>query len=175
MRPGELMERMVGASAGVIAVAALATAVYTAWITREQQKLSVWPYMMVMSSDSGGQYNLLVRNAGLGPALVRAFQFKVDGRPARNWSEIVRRVGWKALPAGSMHSDLGPGWVVLPGQTMSIFMLPDTVSGHRFRAEVLPHLDLDACYCSLYGDCWRFRGDSPPQPGRCPNATAGKP
>ncbi len=35
MRPGELMARIVGASAGVIAVAALATAVYTAWITRE--------------------------------------------------------------------------------------------------------------------------------------------
>ncbi len=169
MRPGELMGRIVGASAGVIAVAALATAVYTAWITREQQKMSVWPYVTQMSSDSGGAYNYLVRNAGLGPALVRSFELRVDGRPARDWSDVVHRAGWKAQPRGALHSDLGRGWVLLPGQTVSIYMVPDSADRFRFRREVLPRLETIVCYCSLYGDCWRYNSNATePEQATCP-------
>ncbi len=169
MKPGELAGRIVGASAGLIAVAALATAVYTAWITRQQQKMSVWPYIMQANSDSGGVYNRLVRNAGLGPALVRSFELRLDGRPARDWGDVARRAGWQTPLRGSMSSDLGAGKVLMPGQTISLVTIPDSADWHRFRRTVVPRLRTIVCYCSLYGDCWRDDSEATePRRATCP-------
>ncbi len=171
MRPGELAGRIVGASAGLIALAALATAVYTAWITRQQQKMAVWPYIMQANSDSGGAYNRLVRNAGVGPALVRSFELRIDGTPARDWDDVFRRVGWRPPPRGSLSSGLGPGSVLMPGQTISLLTISDSADWHRFRRAVVPRLHTIACYCSLYGECWRDDSEeAEPRRAACPRA-----
>lgn len=171
MKPGELAGRIVGASAGLIAVAALATAVYTAWITRQQQKMSVWPYLMQDNSRAGGQYHRFVSNTGLGPALLESFQVRVDGRLVRTWPEVVARLGLPPL-RHTMHSDLGYGVVILPGQAVDAFVVSDSAEALLFFAQ-RARLRTTVCYCSLYRDCWRYDStDPPPRPAPCSRDTA---
>ncbi len=170
MRPGELVGRIIGASAGLIAVAALGTAVYTAWITREQQKMSVWPYLMQDNSRVGGQYHRYVTNAGLGPALVQSFQVRVDGKLARTWPEVIERLGLPPLRS-QVHSDLGYGWVILPGQTVEVLTVQDSAEG-RLVFQQRQRLRTIVCYCSLYNECWRYDSvDPPPRPTSCARDT----
>lgn len=169
MRSGELTDRILSGAAGVVAVVALATAVYTAWITREQQKISVWPYLVQENSDSGAIYRRLVVNAGLGPALVRSFDARVDGAPVHNWAAVFRAGGIDTLPRGVLTSSLGDGSVLQPGQALSVLTIPDSAVGLRFHARAVPHLETVICYCSLYGQCWRADSRKPrPERAACP-------
>lgn len=154
MRPGELTDRLLSVAAGVVAVAALGTAVYTAWITRQQQRITVWPYVVQQNSDSGGVYRREVVNAGLGPALVRSFELQVDGRAAHDWGPAFRAAGIDTIPAGVLTSSLGPGWVLRPGQAVDVLIIPDSAAGTKFHSRAVPHLRTVVCYCSLYGECW---------------------
>jgi len=80
-------------SATVVAVAALATAVYEARINRAVQRASLWPYLSEYHSRTASAYTFNVRNVGLGPALVRSFQLRVDGRPPRPWGDVGTAAG----------------------------------------------------------------------------------
>ncbi len=166
MRPGELADRILTGSAGLIAVAALATAVYTAWITREQQRVSVWPYV-TQDNAFPGYYERWLTNAGLGPAMVRSFEVRVDGQPAKDWAQVLERLevvpGWGSVS----YSDVGRGSVLMPGQSLKILVVRDTSMRARLRANV-DRLATIVCYCSLYGECWRQDSrEMEPHPAKC--------
>ncbi len=152
MRPSDLLDRVLSASAGLIAVAALGTAVYSAWLTRAQERASVWPYVM-QDNSFPGYFQRQLTNAGLGPALVRSFEVRVDGQAARDWAEVLQRLdvvpGWGSVT----YSDIGRGSVVMPGQTLSILEVRDTAVRAQLRARV-DRLVTIICYCSLYDECW---------------------
>ena len=61
---------------------------------------------MAFRSDSGGAYSYEVRNAGVGPALVRYFRVRVDGVPRHNWGEVIRSTISPpvAVPPGTHYS-----------------------------------------------------------------------
>lgn len=171
MRRGELTDRLLSGAAAIVAVAALGTAVYTAWITREQQKISIWPYVVQENSDSGAMYRRLVVNAGLGPALVRSFDVRVDGKPVHGWAAVFHAGGIDTVPRGVLTSSLGNGSVLRPGQELTILMIPDSAVGLRFHAHAVPHMETIVCYCSLYGDCWRADSRRPnPERTDCASA-----
>ena len=85
MRLDDITNRIVSASATIIAIAALGTAVYQAKLSRDQAAASVWPYLLQGNSGNDG-YAAIVQNLGVGPAKIGAFEVTVDGKPTTNWA-----------------------------------------------------------------------------------------
>lgn len=141
---------------------------YQAYLAREQQRMSAWPYVSLDNSNAAGAH-FFVRNVGLGPALVRAVEVTVDGRPARTWGAVVRAAvgGDTALSYSTVSSSLGAGTVVLPGAAVETFRLvgPPAVAERLHQAATRDRIVRRVCYCSLYRECWwadsRTQGQEP--------------
>src|SRR5437763_16990366 len=88
LRVGELTNRILSASASIVAMAALATALYQAKVARDQARAAVWPYLLVGNAGDQG-YSRIVQNVGLGPAIIGAFEVQVNGHPVTTWREAA--------------------------------------------------------------------------------------
>ena len=166
MRPADALNRVLTASAGLIAVAALGTAVYSAWLARTQQRASVWPYV-TQENSFPGYYERHLTNAGLGPALVRSFEVRVDGQAARDWAEVLQRLDVVPSWGSISYSDVGRGSVLMPGQSLSILVVRDTAVRARLRARV-DRMATIICYCSLYDECWvQDSRETEPRSAKC--------
>ena len=148
-----LLGRLAEASAIIIAIASLAITLYEAKATREHDRMSVWPRLTQESSDSAGRYERTITNVGLGPALVRSFEVRLDGTAESSWSPVANALLAGNKPDGVFFSAVGPGTVLLPGHTIHVLtLIAGSASGaamaqdHRVTSRL--------CYCSLYDDCW---------------------
>jgi hypothetical protein len=162
-RARALLDRVLSASAGLVALSALGVSVYQTYILREQQRMSAWPYLTLYNSTADGA-SRFAQNVGLGPALVRSVVVRVDGRAVGSWGEaLAAAVGDTAFDAlrraeggaSIVTSTLGRGTVLLPGVPLEQLR----VTGGPLVARLLPVMRADrivtqVCYCSLYADCW---------------------
>jgi hypothetical protein len=170
-------------SAGIMALSALAVSVYQAYTSRQQQKVSAWPYVSIVNTGAGG-YGRIVQNVGLGPALVRSFVVEVDGRPYHAWRDVARAAlgaDSVALAAALAEADtgvytatLGRGVVILPGAMIEVVHAPPGPLATLLRRALNDRQTrMRVCYCSLYGDCWTAGAATEPVPtDRCPDDPA---
>ena len=93
-----------------VALAALVTSVTSIWLSLSQGddmarlvQAQSWPYLEYESSNTGNngtpEIDIMVRNAGVGPAKVESFSISYDGKPVRGWaptksSRRLARVEW---------------------------------------------------------------------------------
>ncbi|MDT4966059.1 MAG: hypothetical protein QOJ64_796 [Acidobacteriota bacterium] len=158
-----ITNRILSGSATIIAIIALATALYQARLSRDQAKASVWPYLVQGNSGNNG-YSRIVQNVGLGPALIRGFEVLVDGKPTRNWTDAAAKLGIHPTWRGKRSTTFRAGLVVPTGGLIELLNLPDTADERMIRGAI-DHLQTWVCYCSLYGDCWESRSnDYDPKP-----------
>jgi len=148
-----LTNRIVSGSATIIAIVALATAIYQSKLMRDQAKASVWPYLLVGNSGNNG-YSRIVQNVGLGPAIIRSFEVTVNGKPVHRWKEAVDSMRVQLVWKNSTSTTFGPGIVVPTNSLIELLTLPDSTDARVFRSRV-DALETLVCYCSLYGDCWQ--------------------
>ena len=173
-----LLDRVLAGAAMFVALSSLALSVYEARMTREHDKISVWPYVSAFNSDSGGVYSYNVRNVGLGPALVRSFQVRVDGKPRANWGEVAEALlgGDSAAAVGrtpNAYTSFGHGTVLLPGARLALLELGPGPAAAPFHRAAERRMHARICYCSLYDDCWLVdteRADEPQPVRECPSA-----
>jgi hypothetical protein len=159
-----LLDRVLSASAGVVALSALAVSVYQTAIMREQQRMSAWPYVLIQNAwakPSSG-YSIRAMNQGLGPALVRSIEVRADGVPQETWEGAARVLLGRHVRV--YFSTLHRGSVLLPGADRAIAEIPvdsDAVAFWTAAQQPLRsdsargRLEIFACYCSLYGECWQ--------------------
>src|SRR3954463_10135733 len=100
VRLSEVTDRIMSASATVIALVALATGLYQAKLSRDQAKAAVWPYLIAGNSGENG-YSRIVQNVGLGPAIIGAFEVHVDSVPVHSWAEAAESLHVRLSFAGS--------------------------------------------------------------------------
>ena len=157
LRLSAITDRIVSASATLIAITALATGVYQAKLSRDQAKASVWPYLITGNSGENG-YSRIVQNVGLGPAIIRAFEVYVDDRPVHSWKEVADSLHIALRFTGSRSTTFRRGLVVPVNSNIHLIELPDSNDVRLIRGQ-LSHLKTVVCYCSLYGDCWELPSD----------------
>src|SRR3954471_20945389 len=171
MTRSDLTDRIMAVSAIIVAAASLTVAVYEARINREYQKISVWPYVTQSNAMAPGEpYARNVSNLGVGPALIKSFQVRVDGAPRRDWAEVSRALTGKAIPELVYYSFHG-GSVLLPDKTVAVVKIPPGDAASQFWEQAqTERLSIRVCYCSLYGDCWLHdgRAGEPSSVGACP-------
>ena len=157
--------RVVQASALVaicISGLALAVGVYQTRLMQTQARASVWPYVTSgfrysMYGDNQG-FELHLQNNGVGPAIVRSTQIKLDGKPVKHWDEVIAVLldGNKDVPADAALSGLH-GIVIPPStnrETDVIAIRTNKTALAKVLYEARDRLGVDICYCSVYDDCW---------------------
>jgi hypothetical protein len=161
-----------------IAIAALlvsaltaGTLVYQTRVIGDQFAATIWPYLDLGTTYDVNGETIEVSNDGVGPALIRSAQLRVDGKTVRAWNDYIRALARdpgvrsalirtrNALMKGSAPqssismSSIGPSSTLRPGESKTLLKI--TVTG-SFPTEALAKhtLVLDFCYCSLNGSCW---------------------
>jgi len=162
MRLDDITNRIVSASATLIAIAALGTAVYQAKLSRDQAAASVWPYLIQGNSGNEG-YAAIVQNLGVGPAKIGGFEVTVDGKPAKNWANAAEAMGLKLSWKGHRTTSFRPGIVVPAGTVIDLLHLPDSTDAKLFRGQ-LDRMRVWVCYCSIYDQCWTVATKESPAP-----------
>jgi hypothetical protein len=171
MTRSDLTDRIMAISAIIVAAASLMVAAYEARVNREYQKISVWPYVTQANAMVPGEpYTRNVSNLGVGPALIKSFQVRVDGAPRRDWAEVSRALTGKPIP-DLVYSSLRAGSVLLPDKTVTVIRIPPGDAAVQFWEQAqTERLSIRVCYCSLYGECWLndSRSGEPSSVGACP-------
>ena len=133
-----------------------------AWQTRlmhGQARASVWPHL-----EAGYTYNSNVDengfiwhidNNGVGPARVESITLTLDGKPMKNWKEVLTALGFHGEMRVSTTSLSGE--VIPPSLNRETAI--DAIRVNQREAAVLfkeavPRFRMDVCFCSVYDDCW---------------------
>lgn len=152
-------EYLVAATALVVSLSTLGVYIYQAKVMREQQRISVWP-CMEWNVTNVGEFHISARNKGVGPAVIRKVEMSVDGRRVQDNRALIGAVLGSDWTLDYTNSSL-EGRVLLPGEEVMPFRIPDKEQARGFDAKLRGHtLGLRITYCSVYGDCWVTDGDS---------------
>ena len=126
--------------------------------SREQQRIATQPRMVLnyryrFTTPDESELEYIFMNVGLGPAEVKWFSVRVDGKEQKNWNEMFKALGLNyeapfSVP-GNFYPSAGGGTILKigPGRIAVAFEL----KRHR--------IDMSACYCSVYqaiysDKCW---------------------
>jgi hypothetical protein len=141
----------------VIALAALGVSVWEGVENRRHSRLSVRPLLRI---DCMGMrqppISITLINSGVGPAIVKSFEVRVDGKPVDSsnlhpMDEALIKVGLTA----EKYIYFTP-WLdeaISPGERLEILKFPNAeiplATANHIRA-VLPRLRVHVRYCSIY-------------------------
>ena len=154
-------EMLVGISAVVIGVCALGVSLYETNLMREEQRAAVIPLVELSRSfflengedDSKGMRLILsLENVGIGPARIQDFRVTVDGEPQPTWRAAMNALLGEDVIAPYVQSTIN-GRTIPVDRRVDMFDLRDSSVARRMLAD-FERLDLSACYCSVFDDCW---------------------
>lgn len=142
---------------GALAISALAmlTSFLQVGLQRNQARALVWPHVAARPSYSDEGFAFVATNKGLGPALVRQVELRVDGRVVAGVPGATDAVlgrghgyGWDRVRASDLEDT-----ILSPGQSLQLFGVP---WDPRVRAAFGNSSRLSAriCYCSFLDECW---------------------
>lgn len=145
---------------------ALYAALNEADAVRKQQQAIVWPNLQLERHYSGrpGEESIefIATNKGIGPALVRSMTVAVDGDPAENWPDVITQVT-EVKEISMSNASLG-GQAISAGEDLRMlglytpFNKLETIKAMR-KAHDEGRIILEACYCSVFDDCFVTRSD----------------
>jgi apolipoprotein N-acyltransferase len=142
-------EMLVGLSAVLVSVVALAVGIYSAHIDRISARASVWPSLMLAQSYSADRFQFLVLNQGTGPAVIKYARVQQNGSFQKDWRSVLQRLGNNSANFAQAH--IGGG-VVRPAQTIVAFETTDRDLQQRLLKG--SKISFEICYCSVFDQCW---------------------
>ena len=154
-------EMLVGISAVIIGVCALAVSLYETSLMREEQRAAVIPLLELGRSyyttevdepADKSRLDLHAENVGIGPARVLDFKVTVDGEPKATWQAAMSTLLGHEREISYGQSTIN-GRTIPPDRTVRMFDLNDTDLTSDLIAQ-FERLDFEACYCSVFDECW---------------------
>lgn len=167
-KKGIRTELIIAISAIVISLATLCVYIYQARIMihqaelmQSQQHFSVWPH--VESSTSVSSKNgvpveafLEVENKGIGPAIVKKIEVRLNGKIIKNNQLVPTLLGTDTL---NVSTSAVENRVIAPGEKIRAFYLTDSQLILKLATIIQKQkFEYIICYCSVYDDCWTSNG-----------------
>jgi hypothetical protein len=146
-------DRTIALAAMLIAGASLLMASYQSCLQRENFHISVQPHVLLSFYFNRSGAGWVLRNEGLGPAVVKSFNVQIDGNQMRNWMNVGDVLGIE--PGHTEYVNVPPGVFLRPsspeaGKLFWVEASPAAATLNANRDRV--HITL--CACSLYEKCW---------------------
>ncbi len=159
-KPGIKWEMLMAIMAVLISVLTLVVYIYQSNLMKQQQKMSVWPYLSFGPSWGEDYLKLSLINKGIGPAIVKDFQFVMNGSELKGVQEIMTSLP-DSLQTAFTYSSVWKGQVIMAGETISLLTINDPKSiQHLLELMKTRDFRLQICYSSVYGDTWVTNGMS---------------
>lgn len=149
--------------AALIGALALIVSGYTAYLQRTQVRAQVWPYLMLANYDTESSIKLL--NKGVGPAIVKSMQVRVDGKPQHTWREVATALGVEHI---TLRTSTINDNVISGGEVVPMLVFDDVDSYRRFRKAQAQRSAFEICYCSTLKECWLYFDDTSARAMRTP-------
>ncbi len=174
-------DRLLSVAAIVISVGSLFTIAYQAHLTRQAQRASMMPYLMVSLSANEAGVHINTTNNGVGPALIEDVRILHEGQDIEmdpyDFYLDVRGTSGMALSV----NELIPGRLIPAGGRVQMLGVEDPASLGGFLGELLqmfevaevprswyaevnalgsPKAVIQITYSSVYGERWRIRSDA---------------
>jgi len=136
----------------------------------------------VSNSNTNGESELVyaVENAGTGPARVVWMEMSYKGEKLKSMRDLIlqaqKELGVESLKGIGTTTGSIAGSVLVAGRVLTAFRWaqPPQTNATAFRlwkaVEGMPqHTELQACYCSVFDDCWltKFDGQVPQPVAMC--------
>ena len=140
----------------ILSVVAIAVSLLEVSAMRDQQRASVWPYLSVQQSYLGDRFSMTIENKGVGPALIEQVDWRHNGEEITNLDQLILdTVGPELAFSYDTYRTSDPSNDVLaPGEEAIVFAVPIRDDTLAFLRGVNSRVTLEACYCSIHGDCW---------------------
>lgn len=170
------IELLLGLSATFLSLAALIVSIFQTRIARDQQQASVWPYVQVSINHFDNDFILLLKNNGVGPALIKKVEFGFRGRNETSHIKLLNQVVNTELSqdsvskAGRFFNDVVPGDVLKAGEEIEIYKTLQ----NRYLADFMGKVIADSTfrfritYSDVYGNCWLLDHGKVTQLDDCP-------
>lgn len=143
-------EYIVPFSAFLVSMCAIIISVLEVRVMNDQKQASVWPRVFTARNTAADSFQIVVKNAGVGPAQIKYVEVLVDGKVQKLWSEVYKKIA--ADNIGGFRQGTLTNNVITPGETI----FPMTVNGdgaNNFSSDT-KRLRIKLCYCSIYEQCW---------------------
>ncbi|MEO0466091.1 MAG: hypothetical protein AAF216_06075 [Pseudomonadota bacterium] len=140
----------------VLSTVAIAVSLLEVAAMRDHQKASVWPYLSVQQSYFQSRFSLTIENKGVGPAKLESIDWRIDGEPITDLDQLILdTVGEDLAFSYDTYRTSDPANDVLAsGEEVTIFSVPIRDDTMAFLRGVNNRITLNACYCSIYDECW---------------------
>lgn len=147
-------EMFIAVFAIFISLSTLFVYIYQSNLMKQQQRMSVWPYLSFGPSWGYDYFRLNLVNKGIGPAIVKSFEMSYDGKALGNIHELMLLVP-DSLKSEYLYSTVWPGMVIMAGEEVNMFKVTDPGTVKYIVENLLnDKMDISICYASVYGDTW---------------------
>lgn len=155
-------DKIIGLSALFISLLTLVVFIYQTEIMREQQHLSVLPYLTLENHYFGTEnYKFVLKNSGIGPAIVKAVRVKDSLGVHDTDLYTYLKANYKEIDSiqNLAHSDIVYGMLLPAGEHLDHILLQNT-PGSWQKLEALvqkintKYLEFEIEYESIYGERW---------------------
>jgi hypothetical protein len=161
------LDRMFAIIATVVSVCTLSLSFYQAHLNRKQQYASVWPYLMVSTTnvsldDGTPQFYIEVYNKGVGPAMIEDFDLIYQSRHFHDEYDYFRTAmiqkGITDTTGFVQRSNLWKGRVISPGESIK-WLNARGIYAHPLE-RAFGEAQIRIRFKSIYDEYWEFRGPS---------------
>jgi len=142
----------------VISVIAMFTSIYEANIMKTQQKSMVWPYLSLGVSYSDTGFSIRVFNNGIGPALVKSVEVKVDGEPVETMLDMVNKLmpDNDSLGYNILRQQRIRNYVFKPGEEVEVIGFTWNQETRKLASLIDQKVHMRICYESVLGESWIY-------------------
>jgi hypothetical protein len=163
-------DRVVSISAIIISVSTLVVLIYQTNLMREQQRLSVLPYIMISNQYIGTpDYKLVLKNDGIGPAFVESIKvFYRDSTYEKDFARfMVEDVPQIDSISNIYYSNIGVGQLIPAGIAINVLEIQGSLDDSNklyaliTKMVIEDNLDFEIIYASIYGEQWKLTAKSP--------------
>jgi len=143
----------VAGAAIFISFCALVVSAYEVRTMRQQQKMSVWPYLESSYGNKEDGVGIQLTNKGIGPALVKSVVMSYEDTVIKNWDQLFKTVAGPG-PHRRVTSFIH-GRAIMAGETIELVKItdPDLIQA---LMQAVEKIELTFQYGSVYGDSWHL-------------------
>lgn len=142
-------ETFIAVAALVVSVSAVVVGIYEAELQRKHDRAEVWPHPEIATFVTPKGASVYLQNNGIGPAIVKSIDVAVDGKPVRNWDQVLAVILGK--PGSNFNVSTVAGHGIRAGDRIEMLGLPaDEFPPDFWKAA--GRVAVTVCYASVFGD-----------------------
>ncbi|TVQ19418.1 MAG: hypothetical protein EA361_00780 [Bacteroidetes bacterium] len=147
-------EMLIAAFAILISISTLIVYIYQSNLMKQQQKMSVWPYLNYGPSWGQDYFIVDLINKGIGPAIIENVTITFDGKEIEGIEGIMKLVP-DSIRGSYSFSTIPPGLVIMAGEALTLLNVTEpTVVAYLMDNILNDKFHMEVCYSSVYGDSW---------------------